>query len=459
MPGADLTKDLGALILFVLALESTFWVTKYSSLSVLEEWPMAVLAALAAAGVLVSGVLRRMMTRPAPAVHLIRLVPAGLLIAAALLYLFAVTLGLRAWTSPGFGNGYLLVLALGIVAALPRSGDTLTQKPSLWTWFGVSLVGCLAVAHLLLPVYADAWNTEAPRVSRILVALVLLALIPVVSLWAPLQGLRPGLRILGLTVLVVKVLDAFGDDSVWFATEVLGVFGLDEALLLAGLLALGTRSEQQTGRRFARSAAVLTLAVALITTLVQLVTFQGGWAWLSSSQEFWLVAGGGLAVTVFLALQGRRRRAHVFPALGIALVLFAATIPEFFGYGFVSDRLAVSVAVVALLLITVVRLDRDPSFDILPPALKNRHASDPAQLDSMEARAYQQAALVLAVVSVITGPIGILLGIFAFHRAQEAEAAGLLTTAPRMIAGLGIIVGILSLFVMPAWLAALGSAW
>jgi hypothetical protein len=459
MPGADLTKDLGALILFVLALESTFWVTKHSSLSVLEEWPMAVLAVLAAAGVLASGVLRRMMTRPAPAVHLIRLVPAGLLIAAALLYLFAITLGLRAWTSPGFGNGYLLVLALGIVAALPRSGDPLTQKPSLWTWFGVSLVGCLAVAHLLLPVYADAWNTEAPRVSRILVALVLLALVPVASLWAPLQGLRPGLRILGLTVLVVKVLDAFGDDSVWFATEGLGVFGLDEALLLAGLLALGTRSEQQTGRRFARSAAVLTLAVALIATLVQLVTFQGGWAWLSSLPEFWLVAGGGLAAIVFLALQGSRRRAHVFPALGAALVLFALPVPEFLQFEFLPERLPVVAAVVVLLLITVVHLDRDPSFDILPPALKNRYASDPIQLDAMQARAYQQSALVLAVVSVITGPIGILMGIFAFHRAREAEAAGLLTTAPRMIAGFGIIVGIASLFVVPAWLAALGSAW
>jgi hypothetical protein len=457
-PGADLTKDLGAIALFLLALGSTFWVTKYSSLSLLDEWPMAVLAGLVAFGVLVSGVLRRMMDRPAPAVHLIRLVPACLLIAAALLYLLAITLGLRAWTSPGFGNGYLVVLALGIVAALPRSGDPLTRKPSLWTWFGVSLVGCLAIAHLLLPAYADAWGITGPMASRILVSLVLLAVVPVVSLWAPLQGLRPGLRIMGLTVLVVKVLDAFEDDSVWFASESLGVFGLDEALLLAGLLALGTRSEQQTGRRFARTAAVLTLAVALVVVLSQLVFSQGGWAWVSLP-AFWPIPVGGLAVAVFLALQGSRRRAHVFPALGAALVLFTLPVPQFLSFEFIPERLPVVVAVVVLLLIAVVRLDRDPSFDILPPTLKNRHASDPVQLDAMEARAYQQSALVLAIVSVITGPIGILLGIFAFHRAREAEAAGLLTTAPRMIAGLGIIVGILSLFVVPAWLAALGSAW
>jgi hypothetical protein len=459
MAGADLTKDLGAIVLFFLALGSTFWVGRSSSDSLSEDGLMAILAGLTALGVLVSAIQRRVMSHPTLTVHLIRMVPAGLVITVALFYLLALPLGLRGWTPSGLGNGYLLVLALGIVAALPRSDDPLTQKPSLWTWFGLSILGCFAVAHLLLPFYADAWNITGPMAGRILTCLLLLAVVAAVSLWAPLQGLRPGLRILGLTVLAVKVLGAFEEGVVWFAGLNLGVFGLDEALLLAGLLALGGRSEQQPGRRFARSAAVLSLGVALMATLLQLVVFQGEWEALSSTPGFWPVAFGGLATVVFLALQGSRRRAHVFPALGVALVLFAAPIPQLMEFAFSIDHLAVSVAVVVLLLITVVRLDRDRGFAILPPALKNRYASDPVQLDAMEARAYQQSALVLAVVAVVTGPIGILMGIFAFHRAREAEAAGLLTTAPRIIAGFGIIVGIVSLFVVPAWLAALGSAW
>jgi hypothetical protein len=459
MAGADLTKDLGAIILFLLALGSTFWVGRSSSDPLSEDGLMAILAGLAALGVLVSGILRRVMSHPTLTVHLIRLAPAGLVIAVALFYLLALPLGLRGWTPSGLANGHLLALALGIIAALPRSGDPLTQKPSLWTWFGLSIIGCIAVAHLLLPFYADKWNITGPMADRILTSLLLLAVVAVVSLWAPLQGLRPGLCIMGLTVLAVKVLGAFEEGAVWFAGLNLGVFGLDEALLLAGLLALGARSEHQPGRRFARSAAVLSLGVALMATVLQLVIFQGDLETLSSMPGFWPVTGAGLATIVFLALQGSRRRAHVFPALGVALVLFAAPIPELFGYEFVTERLAVSVAVVVLLLITVVRLDRDPGFDILPPALKNRHASDPVQLDAMEASAYQQSALVLAIVAVVTGPIGILMGIFAFHRAREAEAAGLLTTAPRIIAGFGIIVGIVSLFVVPAWWSAIGNAW
>lgn len=459
MTMADLTKDLGTILLALLALGSTFWVGRSSTDSVSQVGLMATLVGLAALGVLFSGILRRVMSRPTLTVHLIRLVPAGLVIAVALFSLLALPLGLRGWTPSGLGDGHLLVLAVGIFAAMPRSGDPLTEMPFLWNWFGLSIVSCLAVAHLLLPVYIDTWNITDPVAGRILTSMLLLVVVAAVSLWSPLQGLRPALGILGLTTLVVKVLVAFEEGRAWFGGLNLVVLGLDEALLIAGLLALGARSEQQSGRRFARAVAVVSLGVAVIMSLLQLVMIQGEWGALGTIPGSWLVAGAGLATIVFLVQQGSRRRAQVFPALGAALALFAAPIPVLLSYGFVTDRLTVSVAVVVLLLVTVVRLDRDPSFEVLPPALKNRHASDPMQLAALEAKAYQQSALVLAVVAVVTGPIGILMGVFAFHRAREAEASGLLTTAPRIIAGFGIIVGIVSLFVVPSWLASLGSAW
>lgn len=455
---ADLTKDVGAVLMFLISLGSTFWVTEYSTRSILEEWPMAVLAGLTALGVVVSSVLCRFMPRPTPAVHLIRLVPAGLLIAAALIYLLAVALGLQGWTTPGFGNGYLLVLALGLVAALPRSGDPVTQRPSLWAWLGLAIVGILAVAHLLLPVYAEAWEMNELRLGGILASLLLLAVVPLVSLWAPLQGLRPGLRVMGLTVLLFKILSAFNEGPAWFAGPFLGTFGLDEAILFAGLLALGMPAERQAGRRFARAAAVLCLAVAVALPLLRLAAARGAWESINTS-TYWALAGAGLAAIVFLALQGSRRRAQVFPALAVTAVLFVVSIQQGF-FSLLSgdvDVVAVVLSVLALLLITTVRLDRDPGFDILPVALQQRYATEPGKLETLTARAYQHSAIVLSVISVVTGPLGILFGMFAFHRAREAESAGLLTTASRIIAGLGITLGIASFLVLPAWLSALGT--
>lgn len=457
--GGDLNKDLGTLALYLVALGSTFWSTGTRSYPLFEEWPLLVLASLTVIGTLASGLLIRAKAVPVAAGHLLRLVPAGLLIAAAVVYLLLLSFGIGVSASdPGLGNGFLLVLALGIVACLPRSGDPIAQHPRIWTRCGLVLAALAGIANLLLPFFSDDWDAASFGAATLTLNVLLVALIPAAALWSPLAALRPALSMAGLASLAWVALGAFDENSTQFAGSFGAALGLDDAVLLAGLLSLGTGIQRQSGRTFTVGASILALVTGLLTLLVTLAAFRGDWHFMETPEAM-SISGGIIAMVVFLALHRGTRRAQTLPALIIAAALFTmAALASLMGFSSSwHGGLTLSLAVV--LLIAIVRLDRDPGFAILPTHYRTSTDVTAIPAKAAEARAYQQSAAVLAVLSVLTGPAGILVSLSAFHRARQAEQAGLLTTAIRIIAGLGMIVGIASIFAWPLWAASLQSLW
>lgn len=455
---ADLAKDLGAIALFFLALGSTFWVSGFRPYTVAEEWPLTTLATLTVVGVVASRILLRLTAVPAPTAHLLRLVPSVLLTAAALLYLLLMSVGVGvAASEPGIGNGFLVVLALGIVAALPRSGDPMTRDPRIWMWFGLAIAACAGLANLLLPFFSDDWEADSFNVASVVLNVLFVVLVPLVALWPALGALRPALRIMGLALLAFAVLNAFNEEQALFAGGSGAALEFPEALLIAGLLSFGVNAEKQSGRRFAQAASILALATAVLDLAPNLLMAWGDGE-IALTPPFWSIAGGAVALIVFLALHRGRRRAQVLPAMIAAAVLFAlTTLVHILGSYSDAASSGVSLAITVLLLIALVRVDRDPGFDILPANFRANTGSEATQLHDSEARAYQQSAAALAVFSVVTGPAGILLSLSSFHRARQAEDAGLLTNAIRIIAGFGMSLGVISIFAWPLWTTALQS--
>ncbi|MGJ9402423.1 hypothetical protein [Arthrobacter sp. KK5.5] len=431
----DFSKDLGAIVVYGFGLAAMFFAGETFTRPVHEELLVLILASITVAAVVVSAVLRSLGFVASFVAVLVRWIPAALLLLGSFSFLIGLFLDLSGnEANPGLGNGFVLMIVLAILAGAPRSTEDTIRTRIIWGWFAAGLLTVLTIVNLIFAFQATNPESSVPAVLVVAAAAAAL-------LWLPVPAGRSVAAFAGIGLLAALLLVPGSPDATRIGGEFSSWLSFPTMLMLIGLLALGFPRARADARLFADGTAwVVALAAAAV-----LVVNAPALAVLSWTGPQLLAILSGVAAVVHLAVRRSDRRARVLPALATSAALLVLTtvslVFQSFGSAF-GPFMHLVIVLAVLALVAVSRLDRDPGFRILTPALTAYHGENHAAAAAVEASAYRQSAGVLAGLSLLTGPLGILFGQLALGRANRAETSGLHTTAIRMVAGTGIAVGV-----------------
>lgn len=432
----DLAKDLGAIIVYGFGLAAMFFAGEIVLRPVHEETLVMILASIAIIAVIISAALRSLGVALPFDMILVRWIPASLL----LLSLFSFLIGLFTpgngnEDDPGLGKGLVLMIVLVILAAAPRRTEDAVRTRVIWGWFAAGLLGVLTIVNLIIAFQSDWPESSVP-------AALIAAGAAAALLWLPIPAGRLVAAFVGTGMLVLSLILPGEASATWVGGEFSAILGFPVVIMLAGLLAVGFMPARENARQFADGTAWV-IAFAACAALVGFAPALFDMFDVMSAQVFLVLAG--VAAVWHLVVRRSDRRARVLPALvtTAAILLLAAItlIIEAFDFPF-GPFMHELLVLAGLALLVISRLDRDPGFRILTPSLTAYHSENAVASAAMEASAYRQSAGVLAGLSLLTGPVGILLGQMALGRANRAETSGLETTAIRMVAGTGIVLGV-----------------